>query len=78
MVQTEPLRPPVPHGDQKACRGRPEGEQGSTGTSLSRSLRGIPNRALRHNKSPRELQPAGREGGASDGVKATSANASIG
>lgn len=36
------------------------------GTSLSRSLRGMPNWLLRDNKSPSELQPAGREDRVSD------------
>lgn len=55
------------HQRQCACKGKPgrvwgpAAEPSRTGTSLSRSLRGMPNWLLRDNKSPSDVQPARRE-----------------
>lgn len=55
----------VKHQDQKACRGKPCSicgpESNRRGTSLSRSLRGMPTWLLCDNKSPSERQPGERE-----------------
>lgn len=53
------------HYDENACRGNsrdcdPDAEFKRMGTSLNRSLSGMPSWLLRDNKSANELQPAGK------------------